>query len=177
MLKPWSTLLDLGDSSLINLLGRESAMQAMLLCIETERRISLLHTNRYDFDLADFHAQRALTYAKRFQGKEDVKANLLYLNNTNYCNLRMIQDRYKDAVPFAEEAYNIVAEVYNPVNTFVLSAAGSLIECLIHTNSFYDAGISSALLNCFLLVIYLSAILISFCTYTVLAGLYCYGFL
>jgi hypothetical protein len=46
---------------------------------------------------------------------------------------------YKNAITFAEEAYNCVAEAYNPVHPKVQSAAGTLIECLIHNGDWYDA--------------------------------------
>lgn len=87
ILKPYSALLDLGDSSFIKQLGREPAMQLLLVMIETDHRISRIHTNRYNFDSAEFFAQRSLFYAKKYEGKEETKAVKMYLVYTNYCNL------------------------------------------------------------------------------------------
>jgi hypothetical protein len=51
----------------------------------------------------------------------------------------MNQDDYPNAVIFAEESYNCVAEAYNPVHPQVQRAASILIESLIHTGNTYDA--------------------------------------
>jgi hypothetical protein len=42
-----------------------------------------------------------------------------------------MQGDYTNAVLFAEEAYNVVAMAYNPVQPEVQTAAGELIECLL----------------------------------------------
>jgi tetratricopeptide (TPR) repeat protein len=56
-----------------------------------------------------------------------------------YYNLRTFQGNFIDALPFAEEAYNIVAIAYNPVHPKVQDAAGMLIQCLMHLGDLYNA--------------------------------------
>jgi tetratricopeptide (TPR) repeat protein len=54
-------------------------------------------------------------------------------------DIRGIQGNHVDALPFAEEAYNIVAIAYNPVHPKVQQAAGMLIDCLMHKGDLYNA--------------------------------------
>lgn len=49
-----------------------------------------------------------------------------------YCEFRMRQNDYTDAMAFAEQFYNLVAEAYNPVHPEVQTAAGTFIECLFN---------------------------------------------
>jgi hypothetical protein len=53
-------------------------------------------------------------------------------------DLRGIQSNFIDALPFAEEAYDIVAIAYNPVHPKVQKAAGVLIQCLICKGDLYN---------------------------------------
>jgi hypothetical protein len=53
--------------------------------------------------------------------------------------LRQRQGDYSGAVAFAEEAYNLVVDAYDPVHPEVQEAAGSLIECLIYKGDFFNA--------------------------------------
>jgi tetratricopeptide (TPR) repeat protein len=51
----------------------------------------------------------------------------------------MCQHNLYDAVNFAEEAYNLVVEVYDPVHPQVQEAAGVLITILIEKGDLFDA--------------------------------------
>jgi tetratricopeptide (TPR) repeat protein len=96
-----------------------------------------LHRNQ--FDLADSHCQQALSHARLYEGEEEMRNDLICQVLSLYCDLQSKQRKYADAVAFAEEAYNCVAVVYNPVHPKVHEAAGRLIECLTHKGDFYDA--------------------------------------
>jgi hypothetical protein len=50
-----------------------------------------------------------------------------------------MQCNYSDAVIFAEEAYNLVVEAYDPVHPQVQEAAGILITILISKGDLFDA--------------------------------------
>jgi hypothetical protein len=55
-----------------------------------------------------------------------------------YCTLRQKQEDYSGALIFAEEAYNLVVEAYDPVHPQVQEAAGKLIIILIAKGDLYD---------------------------------------
>jgi hypothetical protein len=99
----------------------------------TEHIIASIYAQRYEFSVAENHCERALSQAKRHEG--EANAFLLLRAYTVYCELRRRQNNFTDAVTFAEEGYNSVAMAYNPVHFEVLTAAGTLIECLIHTGN------------------------------------------
>jgi tetratricopeptide (TPR) repeat protein len=103
----------------------------------TEKIIGDIYVGRNEFGRSETHCQRALSHAKKYEGI--MKTALLTSVLTNYCALRRMQNNYIDAVIFAEEAYNCVAVVFNPVHPEVQTAAGNLIECLIHKGDMYDA--------------------------------------
>eukprot|EP00596_Hydrurales_sp_CCMP1899_P004393 CAMPEP_0119039972 /NCGR_PEP_ID=MMETSP1177-20130426/9750_1 /TAXON_ID=2985 /ORGANISM="Ochromonas sp, Strain CCMP1899" /LENGTH=246 /DNA_ID=CAMNT_0007004543 /DNA_START=719 /DNA_END=1459 /DNA_ORIENTATION=+ len=58
---------------------------------------------------------------------------------TSCGDLRQRQDDFSSAVKYAEEAYNLVVEAYNPVHPQVQDAAGVLIQILIANDNLYDA--------------------------------------
>jgi tetratricopeptide (TPR) repeat protein len=100
---------------------------------------ALIYTVRCRFDLAEIACQRSLSYARRYEGGGKEKADLLCGAFKAYSNLRRSQDNYAEGVKFAEEAYNCVAEAYDPVHPHVQSAAGLLIALNIHMGNYFDA--------------------------------------
>jgi tetratricopeptide (TPR) repeat protein len=111
--------------------------QILLYSSITERGIGGIYCQTDKYNLAENHCQRALSHAKRYKGVE--KTNVMSQAYFVYCGLRRFQNDYKNAVAFAEDAYNCVAEAYNPVHPKVQTAAATLIECLIHKGDWYDA--------------------------------------
>jgi tetratricopeptide (TPR) repeat protein len=139
LLRPWSVNLDLDSTGRIDILDKEQIALLLVRSIETELQIAFIHTERSRFDQAENHCQQALSHARLYEGKEEEKTNLLCKALRGYIHLRMSQEKYADAVIFAEEAYNLVAVAYNPVHPKVQKAAVSLIECLIHTDDLFNA--------------------------------------
>jgi hypothetical protein len=58
---------------------------------------------------------------------------------SRYVELRQYQGDYLGAVTFAEEAYNLVVDTYNPVHPQVQEAAGLLIDCMIKKRDLSNA--------------------------------------
>jgi hypothetical protein len=66
-------------------------------------------TNRKEFDRAEKCCQRALSCAGRYEGEK--KTAILFNAYKTYIALRKLQNNFTNAVTWAEEAYNCVAEV------------------------------------------------------------------
>jgi tetratricopeptide (TPR) repeat protein len=98
-----------------------------------------IHTNRNQFDRAKNHCQQALSYAKLYEGEEELKTDLLCKALKVSYNFYIYQGNYDEALVFAEEAYNCVAIAYNPVHPKVQDAASTLIECLVYKGDFDHA--------------------------------------
>jgi tetratricopeptide (TPR) repeat protein len=139
LLRPWSAYLDTDSTNQIDKLDKEQIEYLLITLSETELQIAFIHTRKSVFDEAENHGQRALFYARLYEGKEERKTDLLCKALRVYINLRTSQEKHADAVIYAEEAYNLVAVAYNPVHPKVQDAATSLIECLIHTGDLFNA--------------------------------------
>jgi tetratricopeptide (TPR) repeat protein len=105
----------------------------------TERNIAIIFRRRNEFELAESYCQQSLSHARLYQGKEEDKIGLVCDALRGMYGLRETQDNFIDALPFAEEAYDLVAIAYNPVHPKVQKAAGTLIECLMHKGDLYNA--------------------------------------
>lgn len=95
-------------------------------------------THRKKYKLSEDHCQLAISYARGCDEGE-MKTTRLFGALTCYSNLQSFQGDYTEAVILAEEAYNLVAMIYNPVHPQVQEAANSLIEGLICKKDFYNA--------------------------------------
>jgi tetratricopeptide (TPR) repeat protein len=137
LLAPWSV--DSDDAICMERLNKDQTNAILLMSSVIKNKIAFLFTRRNKFNLAESHCHEALSYARRYDGEEEEKANRLCSAFTAYSILRNKQFDFVDAATFAEEAYNCVAIAYNPVHPKVQEAAGNLIECLIHKGDFYDA--------------------------------------
>lgn len=94
--------------------------------------------HRNHLDVAEGQCQRNLTYSRQLpecQSSTTAICDALRL----FVHLRRSQGAYSDALSFAEEAYNIVVEAYNPVHIEVQQAAGTLIHCLTRTGDLVTA--------------------------------------
>jgi tetratricopeptide (TPR) repeat protein len=139
LLMPWTILIDPNDTSLTDVLNKEQTSLVLELLSTNGRDIAVVYTNRTEFNLAENHCQRALTSSKRYEGESEKKTELMNEALIAYGNLRLMERNYTDAAIFHEEAYDCVAVAYNPVHPMVQTAAGNLIECLIHKGDLYDA--------------------------------------
>jgi tetratricopeptide (TPR) repeat protein len=140
LLRPWSAnCLDLNSISPWSAyLDKDQINQMLVLLSETERSTATMQYHINHFDLAENHCQRAVAFAKLYDRTEK-NTVLLPEALKRFCDIRIAQGNYADAVSFAEEAYNLVAIAYNPVHPEVQRAAGTLIECLIYKGALYDA--------------------------------------
>jgi hypothetical protein len=139
LLRPWSSKLDTNPTSQIDSLDIDQINFILFFLSTTERSIGTVLKGRNKFVLAESYCQQALSHARLFEGTEEDKTDLVCNALIVIHDNRAFQGNYIDALPFAEEAYNIVAIAYNPVHPKVQQAAGMLIECLIHKGDLYDA--------------------------------------
>jgi hypothetical protein len=105
----------------------------------TEVDIGAVFRLRNEFTPAESYCHQALSHARLYEGTEERKTDLLCEALRSYYNVWSFQSNYANALPFAEEAYNICAIAYNPVHPKVQAAAGTLIECLVHKGDLHDA--------------------------------------
>jgi tetratricopeptide (TPR) repeat protein len=87
--------------------------------------------NRNQFDTAEEHLKRCLTYSRRYGIEGEEKITVIFECLRTFIKLRLKQGNLVDAVKLAEEAYDGVAIAYNPVHLQVQEAAGLLITILI----------------------------------------------
>jgi hypothetical protein len=138
LLKPWLVSIDL-DSTDVNSLNVDQVNKILDLSSCSEQWMANLFKNKREYDRAENCCQRALSCALRYEGLR--KTSLLFNAYRRYCDLCRMQEDYTTAITWAEEAYNCVAIAYNPVHPEVQSAAGILIECLIHKGTLERAEV------------------------------------
>jgi tetratricopeptide (TPR) repeat protein len=127
------------NTSQIDSLDKDQINTTLLYFTRTERKMGAIHKRRNEFNLAEDYCQRALTYARLFEGEEELKTSLLYSALIGVYDIYKNQGKYDEAFILDEEAYNCVAVTYNPVHPNVQHAASSLIECLIDKGDFDHA--------------------------------------
>lgn len=139
LLKPWSIILKMGTTSKVNNLIEFQIHQILMMSSIVHEQMVQIYILRNEFNLAETHCERALHYARMYEGKgtfyEDLLLKALYASH----RLKLQQSNFAEAFKFAEEAYNYVAIAYNPVHPEVQKAAVSLIECLTHKGDFDQA--------------------------------------
>lgn len=116
ILTPWALYLELDVTDSINSLEKVQINEILYLWSFLEIQMATIYMRRTEFDLSEYHCQLSLSYAKRHDGEENTRVSIVYEALTVYCNLRRTQDKFSEAVPFAEEAYDLVAVAYNPVH-------------------------------------------------------------
>ena len=139
LLRPWSAYLDVSSASHIGSLDKDQINYTLFYFSQTERNMGSICVGRSQFDLAENHCQQALIFAKLYEGKEELKTDLLCKALRGSYNFHSHQGNYDEALIFAEEAYNCVAITYNPVHPEVQNAASMLIECLIFKGDYENA--------------------------------------
>jgi tetratricopeptide (TPR) repeat protein len=138
-LRPWSSKLDLNPTSQIDSLDKDQINSLSVLLSITERNIAIILRHRNEFILAESYCQQALSHARLYEGTEEDKITLVCNALIAIHDIEAYQGNFIDALPFAEEAYNLVAIAYNPVHSKVQDVAGTLIECLMHNGDLYNA--------------------------------------
>jgi tetratricopeptide (TPR) repeat protein len=130
LLRPWSTYLNVSNTSQVDSLGKDRINFTLLFFTQTERKMGAIYKHRNEFNLAEDYCQRALTYARQFESEEELETSLLYSALMGLYDIYRNQGNYDEALIYVEEAYNCVAVAYNPVHPQVQEAASWLIECL-----------------------------------------------
>jgi hypothetical protein len=127
ILSPWTVTID-SDSNSLN-----SELTDYLLKVSTqaEENMTLAAINRNRFDVAEKHCHQCLTYSRKLRVEREEKTTSIFDALDTYASLCQRQGDNLGAVAFAEDAYNLVVDVYNPVHPQVQVAAGWLIYCLI----------------------------------------------
>lgn len=96
-----------------------------------EQEMSALLTGNVEFDLAEEHCNRCLTYSRKYGMEGEKKTTMIFTSLRSFIDLRRRQGDFSQAVTLSEEAYNLVVEAYNPAHPEVQEAAASLINSLI----------------------------------------------
>jgi tetratricopeptide (TPR) repeat protein len=130
LLRPWSTYLDVSNTSQIDSLDEVQINYTLACFTQTEFKMGAIYKRRNDFNLAENNCQRAISYARVYDGKEELKTGLLYAALIGLYEIYGNQGNFDETLILVEEAYNCVAVTYNPVHPEVQDAASSLIECL-----------------------------------------------
>mmetsp|Transcript_26947 Transcript_26947/g.25802 ORF Transcript_26947/g.25802 Transcript_26947/m.25802 type:complete len:487 (+) Transcript_26947:111-1571(+) len=139
LLTPWLVHL---DSDINNGSGcfPDVLMVALLQeLLRTEQGLVTALMNKGQFDEAEGHCQRLLSYSKKCKVDGENKTTAIYGALCTYVGLRQRQRNIPEAVTFAEEAYIVVSGFYDPVHPHVQAAAASLIECLKAKGDLYNA--------------------------------------
>jgi tetratricopeptide (TPR) repeat protein len=139
ILNPWVINLDSGSSNGIDSLSKDQVNKLLDELIYTEQNMAKVTGNRRQFDVMEGHCQRCLVYSRRYELEGEEKTTSIFDALRAYVTLRQHQGNLSDALTFAEECYNLVVEVYDPVHPQVQEAAGVLIHILISKDDLYDA--------------------------------------
>jgi tetratricopeptide (TPR) repeat protein len=139
LLSPWLIYVDSDPSDPMEKLSTEQKNYVITEMHRAERRLTahFIHENLYD--LADGHCHQCLKYSRRLGVDEKEKITAILAAFRLFVQLRQRQCNYPGATKFAEEAYILVSEAYDPVHTQVQEAAGVLINCLIHEGNLETA--------------------------------------
>jgi tetratricopeptide (TPR) repeat protein len=101
--------------------------------------MATLAMNRNQYDVAERHSHRCLVNSRRFRIEGEEKTTAIFGALFLHVKLRQRQGDLSGAVTFAEEAYNLVVDVYDPVHPQVQEAASWLIDSLIQQGDFSNA--------------------------------------
>jgi tetratricopeptide (TPR) repeat protein len=139
LLNPWVINLDIDASEGNDSHSEEQRNELLRESHYIEQIMAAIALNRRQFDLAEGHCQRCLAYSRRYGLEGEEKITTIFNALGTYCDLRQRQGNLLDALTFAEECYNLVVEVYDPVHPQVQEAAGELIDILIKKGDLFDA--------------------------------------
>jgi tetratricopeptide (TPR) repeat protein len=129
LLRPWMILIDSNASTdTLSTIQIDSLLDSS---VKIEHEMAFVCMNRNQFDTAEEHLKRCLTYSRRYGIEGEEKITVIFECLRTFIKLRLKQGDLLDAVKLAEEAYDGVAIAYNPVHLQVQEAAGLLITILI----------------------------------------------
>jgi hypothetical protein len=142
LLGPWLVYFDSNISSQTDLVkNRMEMLLQELHAMENEMAVITMHRNQ--FDASEQHCQRSVSYSRRIGVEGEKKTTAISCALRTFVNLRQRQGDLSGAVSFAEEAYNLVVEAYDPVHPQVQDAASTLIYGLILQGDLENAVLST----------------------------------
>jgi hypothetical protein len=105
----------------------------------TELNLATVAMHRNQFDVAEGHCHRCLAYSRKLGIEGEDKTTSIFEALRTYVTLQQRQGDFSSAVSFAEEAYNVCVDAYDPVHPQVQEAAGILINSLIYQGDLLNA--------------------------------------
>jgi tetratricopeptide (TPR) repeat protein len=139
ILSPWMDTIDSDVTNQSNSLNSIETNCLLKLSYSLERKMAIMALNRNQYDVAERHSHRCLENSRRFRIEGEEKTTSIFEALGLHVILRQRQGDSSGAVTFAEEAYNLVVDAYDPVHPQVQEAAGWLIESLIRQGDFSNA--------------------------------------
>lgn len=124
------------DANKIDMIYQYLSKTELLMCLCY--RLFASNYNKADFNKAENHIEKSLTYAKLIAEKE-MRIEKVYDTLCAKGKIYFLQLKFESSKSVCEETYNLVAEAYNPTHPMVLSAANLLITTLIKLKEYYDA--------------------------------------
>jgi hypothetical protein len=116
ILKPWMDTIDSDDTNQSSSLSFEQTNLLLKSSIQIEKNMALVAINRELFDVAEGYCHRCLVNSRRLGVEGEQKITFIFEALSTYASLRQHQEDYFSAVTFAEEAYNLLVDAYDPVH-------------------------------------------------------------
>eukprot|EP00596_Hydrurales_sp_CCMP1899_P000637 CAMPEP_0119051946 /NCGR_PEP_ID=MMETSP1177-20130426/73392_1 /TAXON_ID=2985 /ORGANISM="Ochromonas sp, Strain CCMP1899" /LENGTH=536 /DNA_ID=CAMNT_0007031323 /DNA_START=481 /DNA_END=2089 /DNA_ORIENTATION=- len=139
ILSPWMDTIDSDATNQSNSLNSIETNCLLKLSYALERNMAIMALNRNQYDVAERHSHRCLVNSRRFRIEGEEKTTSIFGALGLHVNLRQFQGDFSGAVTFAEEAYNLVVDAYDPVHPQVQEAASWLIDNLSQQGDFSNA--------------------------------------
>jgi hypothetical protein len=139
ILSPWMVTIDSDATNHSNGLSFEQTNHLLWLSYTTEGNMAIIAIRRNQFDVAEGHCHRSLAHSRRLGVEGENKTTSIFEALRTYVGLRQNQGDFPSAVSFAEEAYNVCVDAYDPVHPQVQEAAGMLISSLIFQGDLFNA--------------------------------------
>jgi hypothetical protein len=139
ILSPWMVTIDTDAMNQSNSLNLTKTNYLLETSCYLERNMAIMAMRRNQYDVAERHCHQCLVNSRRLSVEGEKKTTSIFEALHIYVKLRQLQGDSFDAVSFAEEAYNLVVDAYDPVHPQVQEAAGLLIECLIKKRDLLNA--------------------------------------
>jgi tetratricopeptide (TPR) repeat protein len=139
ILKPWMVIMDSDANNQSSRLNLGHIDYLLKLSCQIERKMAWVTMGRNQFDVAEGHCRRYLANVRKLGVEGEDKITPIFEALGTYVELRQRQGDFLGAVTFAEEAYNVVVDTYDPVHPQVQQAAAILIESLIHKGDLFNA--------------------------------------
>jgi hypothetical protein len=139
ILSPWMITIDSDATNQSNGLSFEETNYLLKKSSAIEGNMAVVAINRSQFDVAEEHCHRCLDYSRRLGVEGEDKTTSIFQALCAYVGLRQHQGDFPGEVSFAEEAYNVCVEAYDPVHPQVQEAAGMLVSSLIKQGDLFNA--------------------------------------